>query len=454
MLDEDEGWWPLHTHALWYSFRREWQRSSAEQREQLGERVPLLLPTWVRSVQARALGWPKPRHNPWTRTLELDSRYWPVPRMERRLQQLPHIRVAGFRYAQLGAHSLQYLVDSPVFAERDGVLISRQRLAPELIELLTHAPVMARWRVLGLNWVRLKLEGLDALLRSPHIGGLEQLTLARPSWRLGEGAEALGKLASTPALSQLHSLSLRWFEAHKFAQLAGASFRTQLRWLELPQNKLGGALAELLGPRGFPGLRYLDASYCTGGKPSPAFAKGLIRAARSGTGLEQLEYLNLYNDVIGDEAAQALAESEGVSKLRVLVLGSCSLHRSGLEALASSRRLARLRSLDLSSNYLSEGVEALAKGPLLLGLRYLRLADNHLDDGSLAALVSTARGEALRGLDVSNNHKLSEAGILDNLSRLKSLRYLDVTRSRGFTPWPRAFRRRLQEALPDCVIVA
>ena len=82
---------------------------------------------------------------------------------------------------------------------------------------------------------------------------------------------------------------------------------------------------------------------------------------------------------MGQEGAEALAQSPQTSCLTHLDLEDVHIKDDGVEALSRSPHLAGLMSIDLESNSLgTRGVEALANSPYMSNLRFLYLGRNYL----------------------------------------------------------------------------
>src|SRR5262249_26225735 len=92
-------------------------------------------------------------------------------------------------------------------------------------------------------------------------------------------------------------------------------------------------------------------------------------SARAAAALAKLESSNLIdldlgNNAIGPEGAEALAGCTGLSSLAVLKLYRCPIRDRGLTALLASRHLPALQSLDVRENGLTRaGAAALRDWP-------------------------------------------------------------------------------------------
>jgi uncharacterized protein (TIGR02996 family) len=118
--------------------------------------------------------------------------------------------------------------------------------------------------------------------------------------------------------------------------------------------------------------------------------------------LRRLASLDLSGNDVGNRGLEALASSENLAGLRELKLGSNNpflLH--GIQALAHSRYVQRLVSLDLSRNFPWPGaLEALAESPNFSQLETLGLAGCCLDDRGAQALAASPHLSRLKWLDL------------------------------------------------------
>jgi uncharacterized protein (TIGR02996 family) len=229
-------------------------------------------------------------------------------------------------------------------------------------------PGLATVRSLTLDGNDVSRDGLRALLRSPHAGGLKKLSLrdgrldgqamaefhsALPGLRLetldlGEnvlkdpGAEAV---ARAPCLRELKVLRLDRCEitlggARLFAKKA--SFLGGLRRLDVGHNHFGPAgLTDLLdrGPASLHTLRMRD---------NDLFDAGAATLAASPASDAMLE-VDLSQNGLGAAAAQALGESAHLRGLLVLRLADNPISESSAAALAASPLGQRLAVLDLEN---------------------------------------------------------------------------------------------------------
>jgi uncharacterized protein (TIGR02996 family) len=266
------------------------------------------------------------------------------------------------------------------------------------------------------------LLALARLLEHPSGRLLTRLDLL--GQRMGDrGAEIL---AGWPALARFRELSVagnRLGDAGAVA-LAQSPWLGPLTGLYLSYNELGpDAIAALARCPRLEGLRQLTLARNPLG---PAGAHALAAATFRG-----LSRLHVDHDGLGDEGLAALAGSRALGRLRSLQAASNGIGEAGAWALASSESLRALVELDLSDNRLGpEGAIALAGAPLghlvrmelrynrigsigaaalggsctLGALRELGLAANEIGASGATALLGSRTLEALTELDLSVNH--------------------------------------------------
>jgi uncharacterized protein (TIGR02996 family) len=223
---------------------------------------------------------------------------------------------------------------------------------------------LARVRSLTLSGSDIRRAGLRALLRSPHAGAIEELSmrggrldgeamsefLDAPAGRLealdlGEnvlGEAGMSHLASAGCLGGLKSLSLDRCEIPLAGarRLAKAGFMDGLRVLEVGHNRFGPAGLAALLEREPPELHTLRM------RDNDLFDKGATLLAESPASDTLLE-VNLEQNGLGDAAAAALGATEHLRKLLVLHLGGHPFSESAAVALVASPLRQRLAELGL-----------------------------------------------------------------------------------------------------------
>ncbi len=222
-------------------------------------------------------------------------------------------------------------------------------------------PGLASVRSLTLDGNDVSRDGLRALLRSPHIGALKELSLrdARLDGRaMAEFGKALPELrlekldlgenvlrdvgaehvAIVPCLRELKVLRLDRCEitpdgARRFAKKA--AFFGELRHLDIGHNHFGPAdLAAFLGNQP-PLLHTLQMPY------NDLFDKGVELLAKSPASDSLIE-VDLSQNNLGSAAAKALGESAHLRRLLVLRLADNPINESAATALAASTLGQRL----------------------------------------------------------------------------------------------------------------
>jgi uncharacterized protein (TIGR02996 family) len=193
------------------------------------------------------------------------------------------------------------------------------------LESLAGAPLLGQLHTLGLVHNDLGDAGVAALAASPHAEGLVSLDLG---YNPAIGDSGVYALACSPHLSRLRNLGL------------GAESAYQVQGRSTGVTEIGA------------------------------------RALASSVSLAGLTSLDLGGQsLLGDAGVCALVESTNLTRLTTLRLWGCGIGARGVAALASSAWLAGLTHLDLADNpWTDEAAEALARSPHLTRLRYLRVA--------------------------------------------------------------------------------
>jgi hypothetical protein len=157
-----------------------------------------------------------------------------------------------------------------------------------------------------------------------------------------------------------------------------------------------------------------------------------LRALLASPYLKNLRLLRLsFNDDLGDEGAELVANSPNLAGLLSLKMSFCSVADAGMKALASSPFLTNLRVLKLwDCRVADEGARALAGSPNFRRLVGLRLTDNGVGDVGAVALAESPHLNDLLYLSVNGN-TFSPAGA-------QALRQRFGQRLRGFTGDPHA----------------
>jgi len=269
--------------------------------------------------------------------------------------------------------------------------IRHDRLTAENLEALASCEHLSQLRALLLFDSGLDLAAIAALCRSPSLGALRTLTIGG-NYVDDDGAKLIAEARAFPALEQLAlpsnrltSAAMRWLTESQ--RLAGLSA------LALPENEIGDDGLAVLGRSRLLGqLRSLDV---TSNEVGP---DGMISLC-SGGALHRLEVAFLALNRCGDDGVAALASSAArlieanLSENRITAAGVGSLiagaafapisrlslayNQLGTEGamtlgdddvrqLLAADQLARLDTLDLRWNPISENVASARQRPRIL----------------------------------------------------------------------------------------
>jgi Ran GTPase-activating protein (RanGAP) involved in mRNA processing and transport len=225
---------------------------------------------------------------------------------------------------------------------------------------------LARVRSLTLSGSDVRGAGLRAVLRSPHAGALQELSL-RGGRLDGEAMAELGD--ALPGL-RLEALDLgeNLLKEVGAEHIATAPCLRELKVLRLDRCEVPLAGARLLAKRAafFDGLRLLDVGH----------------------------------NHFGPAGLEALLERQPPS-LHTLRMRDNDLFDKGAELLAASPASDVLLEVDLSRNRLgAAAAQVLGESPHLRELLVLRLADNPINDWAAAALKASSLGQRLAVLEL------------------------------------------------------
>jgi hypothetical protein len=220
-------------------------------------------------------------------------------------------------------------------------------------------PAMAGLEELRLIEFAVGKQGPQTLAASPHPIALRRLAIEQSDAYDEHGLLAL---LSSPVTASLASLDLGGLgPANLGPKVAQAAVRPSLTDINLSSHSIGDAGAEALGAGT---LVRLAASSC---KIGPTGVRALVR------GGARLEYLDLFENPLGDEGLETLAEAR-LDRLMELNVSSTNATTAGLTALLRAPWPA-LKALHLMYN---RGIDAsglaLLKASSLAGrLEYLRV---------------------------------------------------------------------------------
>lgn len=231
----------------------------------------------------------------------------------------------------------------------------------------------------------------DAFLSSTRLTGVRRL-------EFGSGDSLVQRLAKAPVLRQVQVLEL----------LYSVGLSTG--------DRLTAATLELV-LRGCGPLREL---HLRDGAIGPDGAQVLAKAAP----LEGLDVLSLLGNGVDARGVELLAASPRLQRLRALDLRKNRVGVGGATAVGNA--FSQLRVLDLTTNVLgAKGVAALLGGRGLGELRHLCLQQCAVDDEAIEALTRSKRVTQLRTLNLRSNKLTDEGARLlakcKGLSKLQAL---------------------------------
>ena len=272
-------------------------------------------------------------------------------------------------------------VDVPTFIARGEELFRRAPVrgvkfldAARHVAALAECEHLTRVRDLGLCGADLGNGGLNVLLRSRNLSGVESLDLSFNGLD-DNAARLLARTSALPCLRELRLNDNGRLTADGSAALAEAPGLSGLELLDVSANDIGPA-----------GVRaVIDSPY-----------------------LGRLHTFAVHSNRIGDTGAEALAGSELLARMLAhepkLMLRGCGIGPAGMRALAASPHLTAARELDLTGNNLGDdGTRELAESECLPNLRRLVLMRNRIADAGARALAFSPVMAGLDFLDVSSN---------------------------------------------------
>lgn len=185
-------------------------------------------------------------------------------------------------------------------------------------------------------------------LRSLFIGEFEFPDENEISWvAVGDVSEVL------PIAPKLRELHLRGAEIS-----LGALEHPTLERLTIETGGLPSDAVESVGKCKLPELRHMDVWLGTeeyGGDGEISQLAPLFK----GTGVPKLEHLGLCNSDFEDDIAIALAKSKLLAQLRSVDLSMGTMHEPGAQAIiANAEKFRHLESLDLDRNFISDELAA------------------------------------------------------------------------------------------------
>jgi uncharacterized protein (TIGR02996 family) len=291
------------------------------------------------------------------------------------LANLRSLRLPGNNLGNRGIRDLTESATLSSLEELDFSSMSRhERYRPDEVLRAASMKALMEWaglasiRSLNLSGNDLNRDGLQALLRSPHVGALKELSLRDA--RLD--GQAMAEFDSALPRLRLETLDLgeNILEELGVAYVASATCLRELKVLRLDRCEIPLSGARVLSKKAkfLGGLRLLDVSHNNFG---PAGLEALLK--------------------------------RGPASLHTLQMRDNDLFDQGAEALAESPTSDTLLEVDLSQNTLGPaGAQALGETAHLRSLLVLRLADNSINESSATALAASPLGQRLSVLDLEN----------------------------------------------------
>ena len=207
----------------------------------------------------------------------------------------------------------------------------------------------------------------EAVVRSPHLTGLRQLTLQEKCLD-NHTSVLLAEAAWLPALEEL-IVDTNELPLDVLAPRLPAVYRLVLSKCRIPESGAHDMAGSMHALRDI----YMPENHIRG--------SGLAALARSPS-FARISRLDVSHNGIEDDGAVAIAESPHATGLRSLVLTGNSIGPEGAAALARSPHLSALAHLDLRDNLVGHaGLDALVASTSLCALQRLGISRNQLGTG-------------------------------------------------------------------------
>ena len=212
------------------------------------------------------------------------------------------------------------------------------------------------------------LEGIDDLLASSHLRGLNALSLSSNCL----GRTCLRALAQSPNVSNLEELDLsnNHFGDASVAELAASEHLGNLKTLILTDTGISGQGARTV----------LDSEHLAG-----------------------VTALGLSYNRFGDDGLEQLATSPNLARLKSLRVNGCSIGDAGVRSLTDSEHTGSLERLGLCGNALTdEGARFLSEAWNLAGLNELDVRGNLITDQGARLLANPENMPNLAQIDLQS----------------------------------------------------
>jgi uncharacterized protein (TIGR02996 family) len=340
-----------------------------------------------------------------------------------RLRRLTNLDVGSCRFTDRG---VRMLLGSPYLRCLEKVNLSGGSLTDEGAMLLAAHEPARQWKELEAGYNGFTRPGVEALLASPNLRGLESLGLcsiifAQGHWLADPIVEAVASLGLPPRLRRL-DLHSSHFSSAAFVSLAARPALAGLEALNLGVSEIDRRAAQALA----------DSPHLAGLRTLDLYFAGLDAAGVEGLASSphlRPRRLSLRGNSFGPDGMAALARSLVLEGIFWLDVAEADVGDAGMRALAGAAWVGRLRELDLSHNGVGDaGAEALAGSAGLGGLVRLCVSGNAIGDAGARALAESAHVSRLRHLDLSSNRIGNEGALaLARSPRLHPLLRLNLS---------------------------
>jgi uncharacterized protein (TIGR02996 family) len=364
--------------------------------------------------------------------IEAASVYWPRRRESRKsvppIAELRELVLHGRPYDK----ELPWLADSPQLSTLH--TLSVLGLDPDDLARLASSPHLSRLRTLRLPSNGLGNAGVRALTEASAFTALEELDLSGPGYYEGyyqdpliteDGLEALARwpglatvrsltlagsnvrqaglraLLNSPHVLALKELSLR---SGRLDGQAMVAFGSALRQLRLEKLDLGANLLKEVG------AKHVASAHCLSELKELRLDRceipltGARSLAEKATFLAGLRVLDVGHNNFGPAGLEALLQ-HAPAALHTLQMRNNDLFDKGVTLLASSPASDTLLELDLSQNGLGpDAARALGASSHLRQLLLLYLGNNPISAPAAATLASSPLGKRLAVLEMKDVH--------------------------------------------------
>jgi uncharacterized protein (TIGR02996 family) len=330
-----------------------------------------------------------------------------IQRTRLRAWDAAQVRLRLREQALLKQHGEQWLAELPAIEGarwegfRRGIVAEVSFASFEAMRANAHAcRAVAPVEAVTVRWPR-KRESLKAGI---PIAELRELSLTgRP-----DSEAEIARLADSPQLSTLRSLTVRGLWVEGLNRLAASLHLARLKALRLPSNHLGNAgILALVRAGALTHLEELDLSGQGGAErynDDPIVRAPGMEALAGWPYLAGVRSLKLSSNEVGGPGLRALLRSPHAGALEELSLRAGRLDGEAMAAFGAAGPDLRLEMLDLGENVLEQlGAEYLTAAPCLRELKDLRLDRCEIPLAGARALAKASFLDGLRLLDVGHN---------------------------------------------------